>query len=186
MALKRSPLRRKTSLKSNSSLKRSDFKQKSCAPLKQKTQLNRVSKKKQDKANGYIYNTLSTKSTGLTGRGRSAEDVVFHSRVASLGCIACRKLGLSTVFPLRIHHIDGRYQGGENDFSERKVLPLCDQHHHPSLAFEANGQKPDLEAPSVHDRKRLFVDLVGTEEQLLLEVYQALEESPPWLDINAA
>ncbi len=184
MTLNKTTLKRKTPLKSKSSLKRSGFTQKSPTLLKQKTQLARVSKKKLDKASGKVYTTISTKSKGLTGRGRSSADVAFHSRVATLGCIACSKLGLSPSFPLRIHHIEGRYQGGENDWSERKVLPLCDQHHHPSLAFEFNGLKPDIEAPSVHDRKSLFVEMVGTELSLLKEVYEALELIPPWLDMK--
>ncbi len=180
MALKKTPLKRKTPLTSNSCLKRSGFSQKENSTLKRQAPLRRVSKKKQSQADGEIYSTIVTKSNGLTGKGRSADDVAFHARVASLGCIACLKLGLSAVFPLRIHHIDGRYQGGEDDLSERKVLPLCDQHHHPSLAFECNGLKPDIEAPSIHDRTKLFVKMVGTESSLLIEVYEMLEEVPPW------
>lgn len=182
MALRRTPLKRKTQLKSNSGLKRSGFR---CDDIKDerafRSSLNRVSEKKLKESGGKLYSTLSSKSKGLAGRGRTICDKKFHNRVALLGCIACKKLGVSTPFQVRIHHIDGRYQGGESDHSERRVLPLCDQHHHPSLAFAVNGIKPDLNAPSVHDRKKLFVEMIGSESVLLSEVYDMLNEEPPWI-----
>ncbi len=181
MSLKRTPLRRKKSLRPGSGLKKSGFTKKSYSPLSRKKPLARVSKQKREQSDTPIYSTLTSKSNGLGGVGRSVEVKIFHSRVAALGCIACKKLGLVTVFRVRIHHTDGRYQGGDSDWSEWKVLPLCDQHHHPSLAFEVNGIKPDLSAPSVHDRKKLFTSLVGTEAELVLEIYEALGEIPPWI-----
>ena len=125
---------------------------------------------------------IKTKSRGLRGHGRTSADIDFHSRVAALGCIACKMLEQVTLFPVRIHHIDGRNAGKENDYSERKVLPLCDQHHHPELAFDIGEIKPDLDAPSVHGRKKLFKKMVGPEEDLVLLVYDILKETPPWLN----
>ncbi|MFT6904801.1 MAG: hypothetical protein ACJAS1_001455 [Oleiphilaceae bacterium] len=199
--MKRTALKRKTPIKANtninakksfissgtSTLKRSGFNSpqkplKTKSTLKTHKPLKNISYKKkteQVKTGKFIKSTFN-KNTGLQGVGRTKDDIDFHSRVAALGCIACKMLGIDTVHTLRIHHIDGRNQGGDNDYSERKVLPLCDQHHRPDIAFETGGSPFDLDAPSVHGRKKKFVGMFGTETELVDKIYVMLGEKAPW------
>lgn len=81
------------------------------------------------------------------------------SKVASLGCIACRKIGYYDT-PAEIHHIrTGMGMGQRN--SHFKTIPLCAEHHR--------------HGPSaIHRSKELFEYNFGTEEQLLGEVMELL------------
>jgi len=38
-----------------------------------------------------------------------------------------------------------------------------------------------MDLPIVHGRKKLFVAMFGTEEELVLKVHALLGEIPPWL-----
>ncbi len=80
-------------------------------------------------------------------------------RVAALGCIACRRLGLGESIAA-VHHIrEGRI--ARNDWL---TIPLCPEHH--------TGTHY-----SVHMRKRQLMDLLGIESEyeLLADTLQELE-----------
>ena len=80
-------------------------------------------------------------------------------RVAALGCIACRRLGVRGI-DAQVHHIrEGRI--ARNDFL---TIPLCPEHH--------TGTHY-----SVHMRKRQLFDLLGIESEfdLLAETLELLE-----------
>ena len=52
------------------------------------------------------------------------DDKLYWSKLASLGCVACRLDGHINNY-VSIHHIDGRTKPG----CHRLVLPLCFLHH---------------------------------------------------------
>lgn len=82
-------------------------------------------------------------------------------------CMACRIDG-RTNHEISLHHTDGRTKPG----AHFKVLPLCGPHH----------QQDDtdlLQRPSVHGRKKTFTALYGTEDELLLILYDEVGWQPP-------
>lgn len=82
------------------------------------------------------------------------------SKVAALGCIACRKIGYYDT-PAEIHHIrTGMGMGQRN--SHYMTIPLCAQHHR-------HG------ADAIHRSKHNFELLFGTELDLLNEVNDLIE-----------
>ena len=78
-----------------------------------------------------------------------------YSKVASVGCIVCRKMGMGFT-PAELHHPWGKK--GENEF---RVIPLCYPHHR-------SGVKTDLFV-SRHPYKREWVKRYGTELELYCE-----------------
>ena len=85
----------------------------------------------------------------------------YWSKVAALGCIACRKDGLFNDF-VSIHHVDGRTKPG----AHYKVLPLCGPHH------QTGGES----APAIHPYKARFEAKYGKQEDLLKEIRALLED----------
>lgn len=85
------------------------------------------------------------------------------SRVAALGCVACRKMGYMDSLA-EIHHPRAGTGKGRRA-SHFDALPLCPAHHrglsHPFV-------------PSIHLAKREFIAQFGTEAELLGEVRQLL------------
>lgn len=81
------------------------------------------------------------------------------SRVASLGCIACKKLGRGYV-PAEVHHIRAG-QGLSQRASNFATIPLCEVHHRTG-------------ADAIHQSKVNFEAKFGTEKQLLRETIEAL------------
>lgn len=81
------------------------------------------------------------------------------SRVAELGCIACRKMGFPDT-PAEIHHPRSGAGKGQRS-SHLDAIPLCPVHH--------RGTMHPLE-PSIHLDKRAFIERFGTEAELLAEV----------------
>lgn len=79
------------------------------------------------------------------------------SRVAELGCIICQR-------PAEIHHIRAGVGMGKRS-SHFNVIGLCPEHHrgldHPATA-------------SIHLDKRRFIELYGTEAELLDKVSRLL------------
>lgn len=63
-------------------------------------------------------------SKGMKGRAPSAAERKFMDAIASLGCLACRKDGVTNAF-ISLHHIAGRTAPG----AHFQVLPLCAEHH---------------------------------------------------------
>jgi len=95
----------------------------------------------------------------MNGTTPTKDEKALWSRIAALGCIACRKDGWRNL-EVSIHHIDGRTKPG----AHRKVLPLCYQHH----------QSGNPDAPSVHPWKARFEARYGTQAELLAEVMEAI------------
>lgn len=82
----------------------------------------------------------------------------WMARIADMGCIACRKDGISS--PASVHHI----VQGNRRLGHLFTLPLCYLHH------QGDGR----EVPSVHFSKRTFVQRYGTELELLAELQTEL------------
>lgn len=81
------------------------------------------------------------------------------SRIASLGCIACRIIGHNDT-PAEIHHIrTGMGMGQRND--NYHVIPLCPHHHR-------HGPN------AIHQSKVKFERDFGTEKELLEGIHGAL------------
>ena len=82
-------------------------------------------------------------------------------RVASIGCIACRKIGYEDT-PAEIHHIrDGKGKGQRAN--HREAIPLC-PHHHRNGGF----------GEAFHGGKNTWQERFGTERELLAEVNEIL------------
>lgn len=92
----------------------------------------------------------------LKGKAPNKAEKEHMARVADLGCVVCRMLGLGCV-PAEIHHIEGKTKKG----SHMKVLPLCFEHH------RRGGDKEPI---SRHPYKKRFENAYGTEEELLKRV----------------
>jgi hypothetical protein len=81
------------------------------------------------------------------------------SRMAALGCIACRLDGRINTY-VSIHHLDGRTKPG----CHLKVLPLCGPHH-----------QDDGTAIAVHPWKARFESRYGRQEELLQMVMEMIK-----------
>lgn len=161
--MKKTPLRRKTPLKSHSTLKRK------VESLSKKI-FNEGKYSKKDKKKSI------TKSKGLFGHGRNDDHRRIHGLLCMKGCLACRILGREPATELNIHHIDGRSNGKVNDLSEYLVICLCIEHHAP---MNVCGMKQNL--LSVHGNKKLFIQEIGTEIWCVHQGYKLINECPPWL-----
>jgi len=105
------------------------------------------------------------KSRGMKGRPPTTAEAQFMTRIAALGCIACRKDGWHNAI-VSIHHIDGRTKPG----AHLLVLPLCGPHH--------QQDDTDLRGRiSVHGRKATFQAIYGTERELLAECLTLIRNS---------
>lgn len=92
----------------------------------------------------------------MKGRAATLEQKHYHSLLADLGCIACRKDGNHNPI-VSIHHIDGRTKPNAHWL----VLPLCAGHHQ-----DGTGA-PGLIA--VHPYKARFQGVYGSQMHLLRE-----------------
>lgn len=78
-------------------------------------------------------------------------------KVASLGCVACRRLGMGYQ-PAQVHHIrDG--QGMGQRAPHVFTIPLCPEHHTGTSL-------------SVHMTHKTFERIVGTEQELLAQTIE--------------
>jgi hypothetical protein len=107
--------------------------------------------------------TKPMKSRGMAGRAPTAEEQRFMDAIAALGCLACLKDGRVNPW-ISLHHIDGRTKPG----AHFEVLGLCAPHH------QQDDTDP-LGRPSVHGRKKTFVEQYGTENELLAWAKSKLE-----------
>jgi hypothetical protein len=98
----------------------------------------------------------------MKGKTPTKSERALWSRIAALGCIACRKDGVFTDL-VSIHHIDGRTKAGAHS----KVLALCAGHHQ-----DGTGA-PGLIA--VHPWKARFEEKYGRQEDLLAETLERLK-----------
>jgi len=95
-----------------------------------------------------------------SGRGcvTSAADKRHLSRVASLGCVVCRNLGVDPEIPSGIHHLRNGYGRGQAA-PHTETLPLCGYHH------QTGGYGNAFHAGPAEWERRY-----GTERQLLAQV----------------
>jgi hypothetical protein len=96
----------------------------------------------------------------MKGRTPTQAEAAWMSKVARLGCIVCRRLGISQP-EVSIHHIDGRTKPGAHFLT----IPLCARHHQ----LGGDGFIP------VHPWKRRFEDAYGTQSELLEECSRLVE-----------
>ena len=94
------------------------------------------------------------KATGRR-KARSKEMKAHMSKVADLGCIACRVLGYLTAPEL--HHPRTNAGVGQKA-SDSDVIPLCPAHHR-------GTEHPRV--PSIHLDRIKFIEQFGTEDELL-------------------
>ncbi len=97
----------------------------------------------------------------MKGKTPTKAERELHDRLASLGCIACKKDGRHTE-EVSVHHIDGRTKPG----AHLKVLPLCAGHH------QDGAGAPGLIA--VHPWKARFEQRYGSQVELLAECMELL------------
>lgn len=111
--------------------------------------------KKEFSAVTRLTNTM--KSRGMKGRTPTADEQRFMNAIASLGCLACAKDGITNPW-ISLHHIDGRTKPG----AHFEVLGLCASHH------QQDDSDPTRRL-SVHGHKAQFEARYGTQYELLAE-----------------
>ena len=100
-------------------------------------------------------------------RAVTAAEKLLWTRLAALGCVACKKDGNFNTH-VSIHHVDGRTKPG----CHQLVLPLCAGHHQ-------DGTGEDKTLIAVHPWKARFEARYGTQAELMDECAQALGEQQP-------
>ena len=88
-------------------------------------------------------------------KSKTKAEKLHMSKVAELGCIACRKLGYLDT-PAELHHIRDSVGLGQRS-SHLEVIPLCPSHHR-------------LMPDAIHQSKVNFIERFGSERELLEEV----------------
>ena len=97
-------------------------------------------------------------------RAVTAAEKLLWTRLAALGCVACKKDGNFNTH-VSIHHVDGRTKPG----CHQLVLPLCAGHHQ-------DGTGEDKTLIAVHPWKARFEARYGTQVELMDECAQLLFE----------
>lgn len=125
--------------------------------------------------------TKPIKSKGTKGRNPTALEKILANKIGDIGCICCLNKKWytsdmaeqeSTKF-VSLHHVEGRTK----EWAHAKVLPLC-AHHHDT---PAPSHAPEELTPIHRGNKKEWIALNGTEEELLKQVYEIIEEERPWL-----
>lgn len=128
-----------------------------------------------------VKKTKAIKSKGLKGRNPTALEKILANKIGDIGCICCLNKNWytsdmaeqeSTKF-VSLHHVDGRTK----EWSHAKVLPLC-AHHHDT---PAPSHAPEELTPIHRGNKKEWIEHNGTEEELLKQVYEIIDEDRPWL-----
>lgn len=199
--MKRTPLKRKTALKSTGFKKPTDGKWSSFkAPEPgqwssfKKADTAAISSKSSNKASAKpatlitpqaIKKASTRRKNSMQGAGRSKADIEYHSKLISIGCIACLIAGESSGHPLQIHHTSGRNKGLLNDLSERFAIALCAEHHDQRIysGFYAGSTfiPVRVDEPSVHHRKADFTKKFGSQHLLVHESHRLAHETPIWM-----
>lgn len=96
----------------------------------------------------------------MKGRNPNKEEKALWSKLAEIGCIACRKEERLNTY-VSIHHIDGRTKPD----AHKKVLPLCASHHQD----QGDG------VIAVHPWKARFEEKYGKQESLLAECMELIK-----------
>ena len=121
------------------------------------------------------------KSRGLKGRNATAFEKKLGNKIGDIGCICCLNKKWytsdmaeqeSTKF-VSLHHVEGRTK----EWAHAKVLPLCAYHHD----TPAPSHAPEELTPIHRGNKKEWIELNGTEEELLKQVYEMIDEDRPWL-----
>ena len=121
------------------------------------------------------------KSKGIKGRNPTALEKILANKIGDIGCICCLNKkwytsGMaeqeSTKF-VSLHHVEGRTK----KWAHAKVLPLCAYHHD----TPAPSHAPEELTPIHRGNKKEWIKLNGTEEELLKQVYEMIDEDRPWL-----
>jgi len=121
------------------------------------------------------------KSKGLAGRNATSIEKRLANKIGEIGCICCLNKNWyttemqeqeSTRF-ISLHHIDGRTKL----WAHAKVLPLCAYHHD----VPAPKHAPTELTPIHRGNKKQWIAFNGTEEALLKQVYEIIDEEQPWL-----
>jgi len=122
-----------------------------------------------------------TKSKGIKGRNPTALEKILANKIGDIGCICCLNKKWytsemqeqeSTKF-VSLHHIEGRTK----EWAHAKVLPLCAYHHD----TPAPSHAPEELTPIHRGNKKEWIELNGTEDELLKQVYEMIDEDRPWL-----
>lgn len=100
----------------------------------------------------------------IKGRSVTAAQKRYHDRMASLGCVACKKMGMTNTW-VSLHHCDGRTKPWAHWF----VLPLCSAHH---TDMGVAG------VYSIHGHRKSFESEYGTEKELFAECLSQLDNPP--------
>jgi len=146
--------------------------------LQEKSHKNAIQKSSSKPTN---KSTKPIKNKGLAGRNATAIEKRLANKIGEIGCICCLNKSWyttemqeleSTKF-ISLHHIDGRTK----PWAHAKVLPLC-AYHHDVLA--PSHAPPEL-TPIHRGNKKEWIEFNGTEDALLKQVYEMIEEDQPWL-----
>ena len=121
------------------------------------------------------------KSKGLAGRNATVIEKRLANKIGEIGCICCLNKNWYTTEMqeqettkfISLHHIDGRTK----PWAHAKVLPLCAYHHD----IPAPSHAPAELTPIHRGNKKEWVAFNGTEEALLKQVYEMIDEEQPWL-----
>ncbi|MDH5184034.1 MAG: Ref family recombination enhancement nuclease [Gammaproteobacteria bacterium] len=122
-------------------------------------------------------------SKGMKGRNPTAVEKRIGNKIAEIGCICCLNKNWytpdmqaqETTKFISLHHVDGRTK----EWAHAKVLPLCAYHHD----TPAPDNAPDELTPIHRGNKKQWVLLNGSEEALLEQVYDIIQEERPWIDL---
>ncbi len=125
------------------------------------------------------------KSRGLKGRTPNVQERYLANKLGSLGCICCRNQGWYTEAMnnqegqafISMHHVEGRVK----PWAHAKQLPLCHFHHQ----VEPPSDAPVELFPIHGNSKKAWEKVNGTQEALLKQVYEMINETRPWLESSA-
>ena len=152
--------------------------------VKAKVLKDKAIKKAIDKKSIISFDSTKTKpikSKGIKGRNPTALEKILGNKIGDIGCICCLNKKWyttdmqeqeSTKF-VSLHHVEGRTK----EWAHAKVLPLCAYHHD----TPAPSHAPEELTPIHRGNKKEWVTFNGTEEELLKQVYDMIEEERPWL-----
>lgn len=121
------------------------------------------------------------KSKGTKGRNPTALEKMLGNKIGDIGCICClNKKWYTTDMQeqettkfVSLHHVDGRTK----EWAHAKVLPLCAFHHD----TPAPSHAPEELTPIHRGNKKEWITFNGSEDELLKQVYEMIEEERPWL-----
>jgi len=117
---------------------------------------------------------MKTSTGALTKSQKRRFDAMY-----SLGCIACRIAGHGFE-PAQIHHI---LSGGKR-IGHDATIGLCPWHHVGETSFGMPAHEMQAKrGPSMFGKKRAFVEIYGTEAELLAMTNELLQkERRVWTD----